>query len=197
MNKILIVVGFILLGLTAVFAQKQNTPTSLVGKRVTFSLPSSWIVQKQEAEKTSGRIQILIPYPATDNTPHSANAAVIANAVPKDVTVKDAGDAVYKNQFPGFAVVNDIADGKNWRTLVWTAKNEVPYIMLDRYGVVNGVAVEFLVSFPLLEKGDPKWIEKTVADFNSFCEGLKIDGTNSTEAKVHLDKLEPAKKKDD
>jgi hypothetical protein len=142
-----------------------------------------------------GRTQISIPYPATDNTPHSANAVIIANTVPDNVGVKDIGDRIYKNQYPGMVIVNDIPDGKNWRTIVWTAQTDgVPYLMLDRFGVVNRVAVEFMVGFPLLENGDQKWVEREVEEFNTICKGLKIDGTNSTEAKVYLDKM-PAPKK--
>ena len=40
-----------------------------------------------------------------------------------------------------------------------------------------------------LENGDTKWIEKAVADFNTTCETLKIDGTNSTKAKVVIETL--------
>lgn len=65
----------------------------------------------------------------------------------------------------------------------------LPYLMLDRFGLANHVAVEFVVGFPLFEHGDTKWVEKVVADFNATCESLKIDGTNSTEAKVYLGKL--------
>ena len=61
--------------------------------------------------------------------------------------------------------------------------------MLDRFGVVNHIAVEFVVGFPLFENGDVKWVERVVSEFNSTCESLKIDGTNSTEAKVHIGKL--------
>jgi hypothetical protein len=171
-------------------AVAQKAPTSFIERRVTFSLPTQWVIQKQEETKTLGRAQILIPYPLTDNTPHSANAAIVANTVPSSVTVKDIGDRVYNKQYEGMAVVNDIADGKNWRTIVWTARTEgTPYLMLDRFGLVKGVAVEFLVGFPLLENGDQKWIEKVVEDFNATCKSLKIDGTNSTEAKVSLEKL--------
>jgi hypothetical protein len=168
----------------------QEQPTSFIQKRVTFSIPSHWEIQIQEDTKTMGRTQILIPYPATDDTPHSANAAITANTVPAQVTIKDIGDRVYGMKHPGFAIVNDIADGNNWRTIVWTAKTEgVPYVMLDRFGLVNGIAVEFMVGFPLMENGDAKWIEKVVEDFNATCQSLKIDGTNSDKAKIYVDKL--------
>ena len=171
-------------------AYGQNRPTSFLEKRVTFVIPSAWQIQSQEDSKTLGRTQILIPYALTDNTPHSANAAIVANIVPDKITIKDVGDQVYSHHYPGMAVVNDIPDGKNWRTIVWTARTEgLPYVALDRFGVVNHIAVEFIVEFPLFEKGDPKWVEQVVSDFNATCESLKIDGTNSTEARVHLGKL--------
>lgn len=182
-------VSLLLLALHSVIVA-QEPPTSLIEKRVTFAIPDNWEIQKQEDAKTMGRTQILIPYPATDDTLHSANAAIIANTVPAEVTIKQIGDRVYGVKHPGFAIVNDIPDGNNWRTIVWTAKTEgVPYVMLDRFGLVNRIAVEFMVGFPLMENGDPKWVEKVVNDFNATCLSLKIDGTNSDKAKIYLDKL--------
>jgi hypothetical protein len=167
----------------------QQRPSSLIQNRVTFTLPAHWEIQKQEDSATVGRIQILIPYPETENTPHSANVAIVANIVPAEVTVKEVGDRVYGKKYPGMAVVNDIPDGKEWRTIVWTARDGAPYLSLNRFGCANSVAVEVLMAFPLLENGDLKWIEKAISDFNSLCESLKIDAKNSTEAKVNLGKL--------
>src|SRR5262245_170007 len=48
----------------------QQRPSSLIQKRVTFTLPTQWEIQKQEDSDTVGKIQILIPYPETDKTPH-------------------------------------------------------------------------------------------------------------------------------
>ena len=183
----------LLLILSAVAVFGQKAPTSFLEKRVTFTIPDQWQIQKVEDSKTLGRTQILIPYALTDNTPHSANAAIVANIVPDNVTVKEVGDRIGKQPIPSLVIVNDIPDGENWRTIVWTARTEgVPYLILSRFGVVHNVAVEFTVGFPLFEKDDTKWIEKGIADFNTTCETLKIDGTNSTKAKVVIEKL-PAK----
>jgi hypothetical protein len=168
----------------------QTRPTSFIEKRVTFSIPAEWQIQSQEDKKTLGRTQIFIPYALTDDTPHSANATIVVNIVPEKVTVEDLCDRIRKQSYPGMAIVNDLPDGKNWRTMVWTAETQgLPYLALHRFGVVNRVAVEFLVAFPLFEKGDTKWVERTIADFNRTCESLKIDGNNSTEVKVYADKL--------
>lgn len=167
----------------------QEPPSSLLQKRVSFTLATHWEIQKQEDSATVGKIQIFIPYPETEKTPHSANVVIVANTVPRGVTIKEVAGQVYGKKYPGMAVVNDIPDGNEWRTIVWTAHNGVPYVMLNRFGCANGIAIEVLMAFPLLENGDQKWIEKAVNDFNSLCETLKIDGKNSTEAKVHLGKL--------
>jgi hypothetical protein len=167
----------------------QQRPSSLLQKRVTFTLADHWEIQKQEDSPTVGKIQILIPYSETDNTPYSANVAIVADLVPAGVTVKDVGDKVYGKKYPGMAVANDIPDGEEWRTIVWTARDGAPYLILNRFGCANGIAVEVMMAFPLLENGDQKWIEKAVSDFNSLCETLKIDAKNSTEVKVNLGKL--------
>jgi hypothetical protein len=180
----------LLLILSAVAVFGQKAPQSFLEKRVTFTIPDHWQIQRLEDSKTLGRTQIMIPYALTDNTPHSANAAIVAHIVPDNMTVKDVGDRIAKQPIPTLAIVNDIPDGENWRTIVWTARTEgLPYLILSRFGVVHNVAVEFTVGFPLFENGDAKWIERAVADFNTTCETLKIDGTNSTKANVFIDKL--------
>ena len=166
----------------------QQRPSSLIQKRVTFTLPAHWEVQNQEDSATAGKISILIPYPETEKTPHSANVAIVANIAPTEVTIKEVGDKVYG--YPGLTVVADTPDGKEWRTIVWSVySGGAPYVMLNRFGCANGIAVDVLMSFPLLENGDSKWIEKTISDFNSLCESLKIDAKYSTEAKVNLGEI--------
>jgi hypothetical protein len=173
---------------TAPIVSAQRPPSSLIQKRVAFTLAERWEIQNQENSATSGKIQILIPYPETEKTPHSANVAIVANIAPTGVTIKEVGDKVYS--YPGLTVVADIPDGKEWRTIVWSVySGGAPYVMLNRFGCANGIAVDVLMSFPLLENGDSKWIEKTISDFNSLCESLKIDAKNSTEAKVNLGEI--------
>lgn len=84
----------------------QQLPSSLIQKRVTFTLATHWEIQNQEDKATVGKIQILIPYPETEKTPHSANVAIVANIVPTGVTIKEVGDQVYGKKYPGMAVVN-------------------------------------------------------------------------------------------
>jgi len=163
----------------------QQHPSSLIQKRVTFTLAAHWKIQHQEDSATAGKISILIPYPVTEKTPHSANVAIVAHMAPAGATIKEVGDKVYS--YPGLSVVAGTPDGKEWRTIVWSDyTSSSPYVMLNRFGCANGIAVDVLMSFPLLEDGDPKWIENAISDFNSLCETLKIDEKNSSEAKVKL-----------
>src|SRR5262245_6938647 len=166
----------------------QQHPSSLIRKRVTFTLPSHWEIQNQEDSDAGGKINISIPYPESVKTTHSANVAIVANIALAGGAIKEIGDKVYGD--PGLTVVADIPDGKEWRTIVWSLySGGAPYVMLNRFGCADGIAVDVLMSFPLLESGDPKWIEKAISDFNSLCESLKIDTKNSTEAKVNLGEI--------
>jgi hypothetical protein len=166
----------------------QPHPSSPIRKRVTFTLPAQWEIQNQEDSDAGAKINISIPYPETKKTTHSANVAIVANFALAGGSIKEVGDKVYS--YPGLTVVADIPDGEEWRTIVWSMySGGAPYVMLNRFGCANGITVDVLMSFPLLENGDPKWIEKAISDFNSLCESLRIDAKNSTEAKVNLGEI--------
>ena len=185
LNLLLTVVIFVV---AAPIVPAQQHPSSLIQKRVTFTLVDHWKIQNQEDSATAGKISILIPYSETGLPPHSANVAIEANIAPTGVTIKEVGDKI--NDYPGLTVVDDIPDGSQWRTIVWSVYSSgTPYVMLNRFGCANGIAVNVLLSFPLLENSDAKWIEKAISDFNSLCESLKIDAENSTEAKLNLGKI--------
>lgn len=170
--------------------EKEERLSSLMDGRVSFTLPAAWVLQRHVNTKTNGRAQLLIPYPATDKTPHSANVALIANTVPEGVTVRHLSDGVYQNNYEGLRVLSDEFDGDEWRTMVWTARSGgVAYVMLQRFGLMGRTSVEVMAAFPLLDGGDPKWVEKTVSDFNALVASLKIDGRNMTGSVVKLDTI--------
>jgi hypothetical protein len=189
--KALVLLAALLCAATAHARQEAaERLSSLLEGRVSFALPAAWVVERHHNTKTNGRAQIRIPYPAADSTPHRASATLIANTVPEGITVRHLSDGVYKNSFEGLRVLSDEFDGDEWRTMVWTARSGgVAYVMLNRFGLVGRTSVEVLAAFPLLEGGDPKWVEQTVADFNAFSASLKIDGRNRAGAAVKLDKI--------
>lgn len=191
---------FALCLLAAAPAAAQEKPederlSSLLEGRVTFTLPASWAVRQHVNLKTTGRAQLFVPYPAAEKTPHAVEAYLVAANVPDRVTVRHLSDGVYENLFEGLAVTADAFDGDDWRTMVWTTRDRgVPYVFLNRFGLTGRVSVELLVAFPLLEDGDPKWVEKTLTDFSAMCASLKIDGRNRFQTAVKPDQLPKPRK---
>ena len=174
---------------------EEERLSSLLDGRVSFTLPAAWVVERHVNTPFNGRAQLTIPYPAFEKTPHRVNVSLVANSVPAGITVRHLSDGVYKNNYEGLKVLSDEFDGDDWRTMVWTARlNGVPYAMLHRFGLSGRTSVELLAGFPLLEGGDPKWVERAVADFNALSASLKIDGRNKAAAVVKLDKIPPPQK---
>jgi hypothetical protein len=181
----------------AVGAQEQPEErlSSLLGGRVTFTLPQSWVLQSHVDTQASGRAQLTIPHPALDKSPQRPNAILTVKTVPANINVRHESDGVYQNLYEGLSVLGDTFDGDDWRTMVWTLKDKdkVPSVVLNRFGLANRVSVELLVIFPS-ENPDPKWLEKTVADFNAMCASLKIDGQNKFNSRLKAENLSKPQK---
>ena len=178
----------------ATHAQEQpgERLSSLLEGRVTFALPPSWVLESHVNTKASGRALLKVPNPAADQTRRS-NAILTAKVVPENINVRHESDGVYQNLYEGLAVVGDTFDGDDWRTMVWTFKDGVPYVVLNRFGLVGRVSVELVVVFPA-GGSDPKWVEQAVADFNAVCASLKIDGRTKFDSHVKTDKLPQPRK---
>jgi hypothetical protein len=156
---------------------------------VTFKFPNGWVVGQHVNMSQHANAQITIPYPAAEKQKQLARVSLNASVLPAKSSVKEQSDGIYKNKYEGLAILSDTFDGDNWRTIVWTARAGVPYLMLDRFGVVGNKSVELWAALPLIENGDQKWLEKAVADFNAACANLKIDGQNKFENKLQLSKI--------
>lgn len=167
-----------LLTLLPAAAHAQEQPgerlSSLLEGRVTFALPPSWVLESHVNTKASGRALLKVPNPAADQTRRS-NAILTAKVVPENINVRHE------------------SDGDDWRTMVWTFKDGVPYVVLNRFGLVGRVSVELVVVFPA-GGSDPKWVEQAVADFNAVCASLKIDGRTKFDSHVKTDKLPQPRK---
>jgi hypothetical protein len=181
--------SIILIILCASMAASQEMPASFLDGAVTIKFPDEWGSMNYVNSPGRSRASLNIPYPAAQELKQTALVMFTASVVSDKVTVKDQSDGVYKNKYEGLAVLSDTFDGENWRTMVWTLKSGVPFLMLDRFGVVGSKSVELQAALPIIENGDPKWLERAVADFNAACESLKIDGKNKFEKKVELEKI--------
>lgn len=150
--------------------------------KVDAQIPSLWEIQK-ETEFAGGKaIQLQLPYPATDGTTHSANGVIVVRELPDGVGLDAFVETLLaqRRKSPGYVFVAKEQDGKEWQTLFWmgVTGDGTKYPALHRFGVHNGVGVEFMVNFPLIKDGEPRWIKQTVEEFNSVCRVLKIDKAN-------------------
>jgi hypothetical protein len=185
------------LAAAAVAAQEkpEERLSSLLGGRVTFTLPQSWVLRSHVDTKTSGRAQLAVPSPAADKSGRRSEAILMVKIVPENINVRHESDGVYENLYEGLSVLGDTFDGDDWRTMVWAFRDndKVPHVVLNRFGLVNRVSVELVVVFPS-EHNDPKWVERTLADFNAMCAGLKVDGQNKFNSHVKTDTLSKPQK---
>lgn len=161
----------------------SKTRTLKLPQGVTAKVPKTWKTI-QEAEIPDGKVVAFeLPYAKADDTPHSANGALVVRKLPEGVAVGAFADTllVRKKDEPGFVVVNREKDGEEWLTVLWIAAQDdgTKYPALHRFGVHKGVGVEFLVNFPLLKEGDPVWIKESIQQFNDACDSLSIAETGS------------------
>src|SRR5262245_16186985 len=84
----------------APIASAQQHPSSMLEKRVTFTLPAHWKIHRQLVSARVGAIEIFIPHTKTEKTPHSATVEIEANIAPAGVTIKEVGDKVYEEKYP-------------------------------------------------------------------------------------------------
>ena len=134
-----IALSIILIVLCASFAAAQEEkPTSFLDGAVTFKLPDTWSGLSYVNSPGMSRASLNIPYPEAQKLKQTALVMLSANVVSDKVTVKAQSDGVYKNKYEGLAVLSDTFDGESWRTMVWTEKSGVQFLMLDSFGVVGG-----------------------------------------------------------
>ena len=170
----------------------SKTKTLKLPQGVAAKIPKTWKTI-QEAEIPDGKVVAFeLPYAKADDTPHSANGALVVRRLPEGVAVGAFADTLLARtkDEPGFLVVNREKDGEEWLSVIWIAAMDdgTKYPALHRFGVHKGIGVEFMVNFPLLKEGDPVWIKETIQQFNDACDSLSIAETGSHQLECVLEK---------
>src|SRR5207248_8091294 len=98
----------VILAVFCVTSYAGPLPDSLLDKKVTFTIPAKWIIQRQFTKESAEVLQILIPDPGTDDTPDSSNAILTAEQLQTGVNVQRFGDSRLQH----VAVVTDIPAGQ-------------------------------------------------------------------------------------
>lgn len=149
---------------------------------VTVDLPKEWVIQKETNIISRIAIQMIIPCKALDPTPLSANASVVIFKNEDKTTLKQLSDTMMQNNYEGFVVCENYIEGENWQT-VYSRVNDgdIPFVMIDRFGVSSEYMVHSRIAFPLVKETLTEWLPSTIEQINQLLKSLKIDGTTTVE----------------
>jgi len=162
---------------------------SSIGKLVTFEAPKYWILQNHLTQGNSESFQFLIPDAATDGTTESANAGISIEPVRDRMNVTNfANFRLQTKSSPyGYAVLTNIFAGDKWCSAVTRGQqNGTPYVIMDRFGVDQGVMVFFRVAHPVLTN-NASAVTLSISNFNAVVRSLKIRGMNSVNSEMRQD----------
>jgi len=123
--------------------ESSNSPS---WKLVSFDAPKDWILQNHLVNSNSESFQFLIPDSATDGTPDSANAAIIIEATRDGMDVTNFSRLKLEGtpKPSGYAVIGKIYASDKWCSSMTRGQQyATPYIIMDRFGVDQGMMVFF------------------------------------------------------
>jgi hypothetical protein len=167
-------------------SESLNSPA---GKLVAFDAPKDWILQNHLVNSNSESFQFLIPDSAADGTPDSANAGISIEPMRDRMDVTNiSGLRLESTSSPhGYAVLTKIFAGNKWCSAVASGQqHSTPYIIMDRFGVDQGVTVFFRVAQPILTNNQ-NVVALSISNFNAVVRSLKIGGTNTLTSEMRQD----------
>ncbi|MCX6894363.1 MAG: hypothetical protein NTZ16_02405 [Verrucomicrobia bacterium] len=168
---------------------RSESTNSPAGKLVTFDAPKDWILQNHLVSSNSESFQFLIPDLATDGTPDSANAAISIEPIRGGMDVTNfSGLRLENTSSPqGYAVLAKIFAGDKWCSAVTRGQQDAtPYMIMDRFGIDQGVMVFFRVAQPVLTNNQDA-VALSISNFNAVTRSLKIGGTNTVNSEMRQD----------
>jgi hypothetical protein len=168
---------------------RNESSTSPAGKLVTFDAPKDWVLQNHLVKSNSESFQFLIPDAATDGTSDSANAGISIETVRDGMNVTNFARLRLENtpNSNGYAVLTQIFANDKWGSAVTRGQQDAtPYIVMDRFGVDQGVMVFFRVAQPVLANNQDA-VVLSISNFNAVVHSLKIGGTNTVNSEMRQD----------
>jgi len=166
--------------------ESSNSPAE---KLITFDTPKDWILQNHLVNSNSESFQFLIPDSATDGTPDSANAGISIEPIRDGMDItKFANSRLQSTPEPyGYVVLTNIFASDKWSSAMTRGQqNETPYLIMDRFGVDQGVMVFFRVAQPILTN-NPTAVALSISNFNAVVRSLKIGGSNAVNSEMRND----------
>ncbi len=150
---------------------------------VTFSLPPGWLVQGWSRGEGAEGLAAFIPCAALDDTPHSANANLLAE--PNREGEPLAAWSARRSAVAAARSVDDERVEGAWRTVVSTGFDRgVRYVVVERFGVSPHGRVHAVAAFPALEGVADRWFGQTSEDIDRFLGSLGLE--DAPPSRVHL-----------
>ena len=150
---------------------------------VTFALPQRWRVQGLLASEGAEGVAAYIPCAALEDTPHSANANLLAEP-------NREGEGLASWSARRFAVaaprrLDEERVERAWRTVVSTGFDRgARYVVVERFGVSPRGRVHAVVAFPVLAAAGQGWLARMGEEIDGFLESLALGG--APPSRVHV-----------
>lgn len=171
-------------GIAGAPAPRRRAPhAGFVEGAVAFDLPQRWRVQRfVDAAGTEG-VAAYVPCAQLDETPHSANANLLAEA-----NGEGEGLASWSARRLAVAAPRRMDEERvegAWRTVVSTGFDRgARYVVVERFGVTARARLHAVVAFPVLEACGKGWLARTAEETDGFLGSLRLAGAQGSE--VHL-----------
>ncbi len=153
---------------------------------VAFSLPPGWLVQGWMRREDAEGVAAFIPCASLDDTPHSANANVLA-----EPNREREGLAAWSARRFEVAAVRRIDEERvesAWRTVVSTGWDRgARYVVVERFGVSRRGRVHAVAAFPALDGVGERWFEQTSEDIDRFLGSLALAEAPPSRVRVYWD----------
>ena len=174
--------------------------SEMLGGAVTFTLPEASRTPSYQGTSMVGLLQTTALYPVEDGPEPGEKRDVVAVIVMSAFVENDAEFWKQRSETfhytpgprpeePDLVVLSDTFHGDNWRTLALKGtRHHRSYLELKRFGMVGKKFVFLSVTLPA-EVDEPKALKRAIADFNTMCESLKMEGKNQLDTKLNAKKI--------
>lgn len=160
-------------------------PAVFLGGTVTYSLPGRWRVQGLVADGAEG-VAAYIPCSALDDTPHSANANLLA-----EPNGEGEGLASWSARRLAVAAPRRMDEERverAWRTVVSTGFDRgARYAVVERFGVSPRGRVHAVAAFPVIDGVGGAWLARTGDEIDRFLGSIGLAGAAPSEVHVGWD----------
>jgi hypothetical protein len=157
---------------------------------VRLSIPTEWIVSRNEPRGTGHFLLVDIPFPAAVGTPHASQLALATTTSDTRVDVRayaawSLQDAVANHPASSIA---GYMEGSSWLTVIHPAdKDGLGLAVIDRFGVAQGDLAHLRVTIPLITRAPLSWFDTTISQVNAVIRSFTMGGENPSTSELAIE----------